>query len=103
MDRGRSLSEDGQDPCISGVGAGKLHVIGELVRGNTLQDKLSCISVLAFITFERHVAQANADQSNKNNYQKNESVAPVARVLSCQSGLRDAHISFFSGLHTGKR
>jgi hypothetical protein len=53
----RSLPEHRHAHCIRGIGAGQLHVVGFLVRGDALEHELAGVGLFAFVALERHLAQ----------------------------------------------
>src|SRR5271157_4217980 len=60
------LSKHSEDRSISRIGPRQLHVVGELIGRNTLQNELTGICVLALIALQWHVQQTPADRSNEN-------------------------------------
>ena len=78
MDAGRGLAEEGHDDGVGGVGAGQFHVVGFLVGRNALQDELSGVGVFAFVAFEGHVAQPDANGKNKEDCQPDQKPGRVA-------------------------
>src|SRR5207245_10660331 len=63
MDSGDGLSEEKHRNRVGHVGSRKLHAVGQFVRRNTLQEKLTGVSVFSFVAFER-----NSKKSNPNSY-----------------------------------
>ena len=70
MNSGDGLSKDRHDHGVGSISARELHVIGELVRWNTLQNELTGISVFAFVALKWNSKESN---SNGNNEAKNAS------------------------------
>ena len=64
MNSGDCLSEDRHDHGISGIGPGKLHVVGELIWGDPLQHQLTGIRVLAFVALEWDSEDPNTDRDS---------------------------------------
>jgi hypothetical protein len=58
------LTERPHDHGIGGIGAWKLHVIGELVRRDTLQHQLASISIFALVTLERNPEESYSDDGD---------------------------------------
>ena len=61
MDSAGRLPKHREDRGIGRIGSGQLHVVGQLVGRNALQNQLAGVGVLALIAFQRHVQQAPAD------------------------------------------
>src|SRR4029077_16930767 len=60
MDCGDSLSEEKHRNCVGDVSSRKLHAVSQLVRRNTLQQKLTGISVFSFVAFKRNSEKSNS-------------------------------------------
>jgi hypothetical protein len=80
-DSGRTLAKDRHDRGIGCVRAGQLHVVGERVGRDALQDELSGIGVFAFVPFQRHGSQVKADSSDEQNYQQERGVVEPGMEL----------------------
>jgi len=61
MDSGYRLPKDRHDCGVGCISARELHVVGELIWWNALQNELASIGVLAFIAFERNSQKSNPD------------------------------------------
>ena len=61
MDARWRLAEDGQKQAVGIVRARELHVVGQVIRWDTLKDELAGVRVLAFVSFERHAGEAQAN------------------------------------------
>jgi amidohydrolase len=68
MDPAIRLPKDRQDRGIGRIGPRQLHVVGQLVGRNTLQNELAGIGVLTLIALQRHVQQPPADRSKENDH-----------------------------------
>jgi hypothetical protein len=63
---------------IDGVGSRQLHVVGKLIGRYALQDELTCIRVLSFVTVEWDFAQANANGKDPDYHEKQQYPTPGA-------------------------
>src|SRR6266436_1387050 len=72
MDCGDGLSEEKHRNRVGDVRSRKLHAVSEMVGRNTLQEKLTGISVFAFVAFERNSKKSNSDccSQTENSYRK---------------------------------
>ena len=61
MNSGYRLSKDRHDCRVRCISPWKLHVVGELVWWNALQNQLTGISVFAFVALERNSQKPNPD------------------------------------------
>ncbi len=73
MNSGYCLPKDRHDCGVGCISAWELHVVGERVWWNTLQNELTGISVFAFIALEGNSKKPNSDGNNeaKNDYGQN--------------------------------
>jgi hypothetical protein len=73
MNSGYCLPKDRHDGGVGCISAWKLHVVGERVWRNTLQNELTGISVFAFVALERNSKKSNSDGNReaKNDYGQN--------------------------------
>src|SRR6266513_874480 len=60
MDGGDGLSEEKHRNCVGDVSSRKLHAVSQFVRRNTLQEKLTGISVFSLVAFERNSEKSNS-------------------------------------------
>ena len=72
------LPEDRDNQRIGGIRSRQLHVVGELIGGNALQDELAGIGVFPLVAFQRHVAQAEADRGKEHDYNDQQNQWPEA-------------------------
>ena len=70
MNPSRCFSKDSKNGRIGRINTWQLHVVGKLVGRDLLQKQLSRISVFAFVALERHLAQSEADQPEKHDYEQ---------------------------------
>jgi hypothetical protein len=96
MDSGYCLPKDRHDYCVGCISAWKLHVVGERVWWNTLQNELAGISVFAFVALEWNPKKSDSDGNNdaKNDYGQNppsttESLAAIVNLMSHKSCYSD--------------
>lgn len=75
---GIGLTEYSHDEGVGGVSSGQLHVVGLFERRHALKNELAGVGVFAFVTFERHLAQANANGQNEQNRQTDNEPGAVA-------------------------
>lgn len=61
MNSGYCLPKDRHDGGVGCISAWELHVVGERVWRNTLQNELTGISVFAFVALERNSKKSNSD------------------------------------------
>ena len=78
MNGGIGLTENRHDDGVGGVSSGKLHVVGLFVRRHALKNELAGVGVFALVTFERHLAQPNADGEDEENRQPDNEPGAVA-------------------------
>src|ERR1043166_5591114 len=73
MNSGDGLSKNRHDQGVSDISTRELHVIGELIRWNALQNELTSISIFAFVALEWNSKKSNPDGNNdaKNNRGQN--------------------------------
>ena len=76
MNPERCLSENSHDQSISSVNPGKLHVVRQLIRRNSFQNKLAGVSKLAFISFQRDRQKADPHRHDKQKDQTKENPGP---------------------------
>src|SRR5690349_16652215 len=60
MDCGDGLSEEKHRNRVCDVSSRKLHAISQFVRRDTLQEKLTGISVFSLVAFERNSEKSNS-------------------------------------------
>ena len=96
MDSGYCLPKDRHDYCIGCISAWKLHVVGERIWWNTLQNELTGISVFAFVALEWNPKKSDSDGNNaaKNDYGQNppsstKSLAAIVNLMSHKSCYSD--------------
>src|SRR5580704_15704650 len=96
MDSGYCLPKDRHDYCVGCISAWKLHVVGERVWWNTLQNELAGISVFAFVALEWNPKKSDSDGNNgaKNDYGQNppscmKSLAAIVNLMSHKSCYSD--------------
>ena len=96
MNSGYCLPKDRHDYCIGCISAWKLHVVGERVWWNTLQNELAGISVFAFVALEWNPKKSDSDGNNdaKNDYGQNppsttKSLAAIVNLMSHKSCYSD--------------
>src|SRR6266480_1012017 len=65
MNCGDGLSEEKHRSRVCDVSSRKLHTICQFVRRNTLQEKLTAISVFSFVALERNSKKPNSDCSSQ--------------------------------------
>ena len=65
MDSGYCLPKDRHDCRVGCIGAWELHVVGERVWWNTLQNELTGISVFAFVALEWNSKKSNSYGNNE--------------------------------------
>src|SRR4029453_13954353 len=65
MNSGYCLPKDRHDSGEGCIGAWELHVVGERVWRNTLQNELTGISVFAFVALKRNSKKSNSDGNNE--------------------------------------
>src|SRR4029453_5353142 len=96
MNSGYCLPKERHDGGVGCISARKLHVVGQGVRRNTLQNELTGISVFAFVALERNSKKSNSDGNNeaKNDYGQNppsgpQTVAVLVGLMSHESCYSD--------------
>src|SRR5437762_2756819 len=82
MNSGDGLSKDRHDHGVGSISARELHVIGELVRWNTLQNELTSISVFAFVALEWNSKKSNPDGNNDAKDNRGQNPPPNTQSLS---------------------
>src|SRR5947209_13384220 len=82
MNSGDGLSKDRHDHGVGRISARELHVIGELVRWNALQNELTSISVFAFVAFEWNSKKSNPDGNNDAKDNRDQNPPPNTQSLS---------------------
>src|SRR6266480_7267438 len=60
MDCANGLPEKKHRNCVGDVSSRKLHAVSQFVRRNTLQQKLTGISVFSLVAFERNSEKSNS-------------------------------------------
>ncbi len=55
------LPEETEDQGVRRVGPRELHVVGQPVGWDALQEQLACVGVLALVALEGHIEQAQPD------------------------------------------
>ena len=67
------LPKDRHDCGVGCISARELHVVGERVRWNTLQNELTGISVFAFVALKWNSKESNSDGNHEaqNDYRQN--------------------------------
>src|SRR5436190_4862990 len=93
MNTSYGLTEDQHDDGIGGVGAWKLHVVGEFVGRDPMQHKLTGVGVLALVAFQRQIEQTNTNSETAND-DENEQNYPNSSnntITSCQSPIGKVH------------
>jgi len=81
MDPTGRLPEHREDRGIGGIGPRQLHVVGQLVGRNVLQNELAGVGVLAFVALQRHIEQTPADRSKENDDRQQDDKMPAKKVL----------------------
>jgi hypothetical protein len=96
MNSGNRLSKHRHDHSVGRISAWELHVVGELIGWNTLQNELTSISVFAFIALQWNSKEPNSDGNNeaKNDYRQNpppsaESLVAIVNRMSHKSCYSD--------------
>src|SRR5262249_37098655 len=68
MNPSNRLSKERHDHGIGGVSARELHVVGELVRRDTLQYELAGICVFALVAFGRNSQEVDPDCNDQSKH-----------------------------------
>ena len=82
MNSGDGLSKDRHDHGVGRISARELHVIGQLVRWNALQNELTSISVFAFVALEWNSKKSNPNGNNDAKDNRGQNPPPNTQSLS---------------------
>lgn len=96
VDAAHRLAEDRHDPGIGRVGPGKLHVVGQAVGRNALEDQLPGVGVLPLVALQRHVHEAQADGRREQKDQEESGPVPAGRFQGSARGSMSALTTFFA-------
>ena len=78
MDAGNRLSEQSHNQGVGRVDAGEFHIVGLQVWRNTVKHELAHVSIFAFVSLERHVEDANANDGDCQRYDRDSQPGPTA-------------------------
>ena len=80
MDSAGRLPKCREDRGVGCVGPRQLHVVGQLVGRNALQNELTGVGVLALVAFQRHIRETPADYSKEDDGGQQDGKMPAKEV-----------------------